>query len=135
MAVRLLPSAEVLVVAHLKASADITALVGTRVGTELYAGTSSALWVSLVTGSEQVPNHLITAIIDVRSYGGTKQQADLLARTAHAVMVDMQGSYSQGVVSGVDTLTIPSWNPDDGFDPVRPRYLASYSVHLHTNPS
>lgn len=135
MAVRLLPSPEVLTVAHLKASVDVAALVGTRVGTELYAGTGSAVWLSLVTGSEQVRNHLITAVLDVRSYGGTKVQADELARTVHAVMHDMQGSHAQGVVSGVDTLTLPAWNPDDGFEPPRPRYVGTYAVHLHTNPS
>lgn len=120
---------------YLRASADLAALVGTRIGTELYAGAGSAVWLSLVTGSEQVPNHLITAIVDIRSYGGTKVEADVLARTVHAVMLDMRGSYGQGVVSGVDTLTIPAWNPDDGFEPVRPRYLGTYAVHLHANPS
>lgn len=131
MAVRLLPSAEVLLVAYLKASPDVTALVGTRIGTQLYAGTDPAIWLSLVTGSERVRNHLVAPVLDVRSYGGTKGQADVLARTVHAVLHDMPGSHAQGVVTDVATLTLPSWLPDDGFDPPRPRYVGTYALTVH----
>lgn len=131
MPVRLLPSTEALVVAYLRASTDVTALIGTRIGTELYAGTGGAVWLSHVTGSEQVRNHLITSIVDIRSYGGSKGDADLLARTVHAVMHDLPGVRPAGVVTGVEALTIPSWSPDDGFDPPRPRYLATYAVTVH----
>lgn len=135
MAVRLLPSVEVLVVAHLKASLDVSALVQARVGTELYAGTGPAVWVSLVTGSERVTNHLIAPLVDVRSYGGSKAQADQLARTVHAVMHEMPGVHATGVVTGVDTVTLPAWNPDEGFEPPRPRYIGSYVVTCHPLPS
>lgn len=135
MPVRLLPSTEALVASYLRASSDVTALIGTRIGTELYAGTAGAVWLSLVTGSEQVRNHLITSVVDVRSYGGSKADADLLARTVHAVMHDMPGTRPTGVVTGVDTLTIPAWSPDDGFEPARPRYLATYAVTVHPLPS
>lgn len=135
MAVRMLPSTEALVASYLRSSADVTALIGTRIGTELYAGTGAAVWLSLVTGSEQFRNHLISAVIDVRSYGGSKADADLLARTVHAVIHDMPGAHATGVVTGVETLTIPAWLPDEGFEPARPRYLASYSVTAHPLPS
>lgn len=135
MAVRLLPSAEVLTVAHLKASADVAAIAGARIGTELYAGADPAIWVSLVTGDERFRNHLVAPVLDVRSYGGSKGQADLLARTVHAVMHDMPGSHAQGVVTGVAALTLPAWNPDEGFDPPRPRYLGTYQLTLHPLPS
>lgn len=135
MAVRLLPSAEVLVVAHLKASADVTALVGARVGTELYAGDGPAVWVSLVTGSERVRRHLAAQILDVRSYGGTKAQADVLSRTVHDVLHQMPGTHAQGVVSDVRCLTLPSWSPDEGFAPPRPRYVGSYECVTHPSPS
>lgn len=135
MAVRLLPSTEVLVVAHLKASVDVTALVGARVGTELYAGIDPAVWVSLVTGSERVRGHLVAQIVDVRSYGGTKTQADVLARTVHGVFHQMPGTHPQGVVSAVECLTLPSWLPDEGFTPPRPRYVSSYLVVAHPSPS
>lgn len=131
MPVRLLPSAEVLAVAYLKASADVSALVGARIGTELYAGTDPAVWLSLVTGEERFRNHLVAPVLDIRSYGGTKAQADLLARTVHAVMHDMPGSHAQGVVTDVACLTLPAWNPDDGFEPPRPRYLGSYQLTIH----
>lgn len=132
MAVRLLPSIEVLAVAHLRASTDVAAIAGSRIGTELYAGSDPAVWLTLVTGEERVDNHLIAPMIDVRSYGGTKAQADLLARTVHAVMHDMPGVHAQGVVTGVGTASLPAWNPDEGFEPPRPRYLGSYIVTLHT---
>jgi len=131
----LVPDIEILAVAHLKASADIAALVGDRVGTELYAGTTSAIWLSLVTGDERVRNHLIGPMLDVRSYGGTKGQASTLARTVHAVMHDMPGVHTQGVVTSVRCLTLPAWNPDDGFDPPRPRYLGTYELVAHPSPA
>lgn len=131
MPVRLLPSPEVLAAAYLKASADVSALVGARIGTELYAGTDPAVWLSLVTGEERFRNHLIAATLDVRSYGGSKAAADLLARTVHAVLHDMPGSHAQGVVTDVATLALPAWSPDDGFEPPRPRYLGTYSLTLH----
>ena len=135
MPVRLLPSTEVLVVAHLKAHADVAALVGARIGTELYSGAASAIWVSLVTGGEQVRNHLVSAVVDVRSYGGSKDDADVLARTVHAAMHEAPGAHATGVVTGVETLTLPSWLPDDGFEPPRPRYVATYQLSLHPTPS
>ena len=135
MAVRLLPSIEILAVAHLKASADVTAIAGTRVGTELYAGSAAAVWLSFVTGSERVDNHLIAPMIDVRSYGGTKLEALNLSRTVHAVMHDMEGVHAQGVVTDVTCVTLPAWNPDDGFKPPRPRYLGTYVVTCHPSPS
>lgn len=133
--VRLLPDAEILVVAALKASADVAALVGTRVGTELYAGTDPAVWVSLVTGEERFRNHLVAPVLDVRSYATSKGTASTLARTVHAVLVTtLAGSHAQGVVTAVETLTLPFWSPDDGFATPRPRYMATYEFTLHPNP-
>lgn len=131
MAVRLLPSAEVLTVAYLRSSADVTAIAGTRVGTELYAGTDPAIWLSLVTGDERVRNHLVAPVLDVRSYGGNKADADLLARTVHAVMHDMPGVHATGIVTDVSAVTLPFWLPDEGFEPPRPRYLGTYAVTCH----
>lgn len=135
MAVRLVPSAEVLAVAHLKASSDVTAIAGSRIGTELYAGTDPAIRLSLVTGDERVRNHLVAPVLDVRSYGGSKADADLLARTVHATLHDMPGVHATGVVTGVDALTMPIWLPDEGFEPPRPRYVGTYSVTMHPLPA
>ena len=135
MPVRLLPSVETLTVAYLKASVDIAAIVGTRIGTELYAGTTPAIWLSHVTGDERFRNHLVSQMVDIRSYGGTKADADLLARTVHAVMHDMPGSHAAGIVTAVETTAMPAWSPDDGFNPPRPRYLGTYAVTLHPLPS
>lgn len=121
-------------VAYLKSVADVTALATGGIGTELYAGTNPGVWLSLVTGGESVRNHLITPVIDVRSYGGTKAQADLLARTVHAALLDAPGTHASGVVTDVETLTLPAWSPDDGFETPRPRYLASYRLTVHPLP-
>jgi hypothetical protein len=135
MAVRLLPDVEILAVAHLKAAAEIVALVGDRVGGELYAGDSPAVWLSYVTGDERFRNHLAAPMLDVRSYGGTKAQASTLARTVHAVMHDLPGAHAQGVVTAVQAVTLPFWSPDEGFNPHRARYVGSYVITLHPNPS
>lgn len=135
MPVRVLPSIETLVVAYLKASPDVAALVGTRIGTQLYAGADPAIWLSLVTGDERFRNHLVAPVLDVRSYGGSKGDADLLARTVHAVMHDMPGVHASGVVTGVVALTLPFWMPDEGFEPPRPRYIGTYQAVLHPLPS
>jgi hypothetical protein len=131
MAVTLLPSAEVLVVAHLRASTDVAAIAGVRIGTELYAGTDPAVWLTLVTGEERVVNHLAAPVLDVRSYGGKKAAADQLARTVHAVMHQLPGIHPQGVVTDVTTVTLPAWLPDEGFTPPRARYVGTYQLTLH----
>lgn len=135
MAVRLLPSIEVLAVAHLRASADVAAIAGTRIGTELYSGTDPAVWLSLVTGEERVDNHLIAPVIDVRSYGGNKLDALNLSRTVHAVMHDMPGVHAEGVVTDVGTVTLPFWLPDEGFAPPRARYVGTYACTIHPLPA
>lgn len=134
MPLRILPSVEVVAVAHLKASADVQAIAGDRVGTELYAGTTPAVWLTLVTGEERVRNHLVAPVLDVRSYGGNKATADLLARTVHAVMHDMPGIHPTGIVTHVGLMSGPMWLPDEGFEPPRPRYVGSYVVVLHPLP-
>lgn len=127
----LLPSTEVLLVEYLRSDPDITSIANTRIGTELYAGKEPSIWLSYVTGEERVRNHLIAPVVDIRSYGGTKAEAELLSRIAHRSMHALPGTHAKGVVNGVNTLTLPFWLPDDGFDPVRPRYIGSYQITLH----
>lgn len=135
MTVRLLPSVEILAVAHLKASPDVAALIGERIGTELYAGDSAAVWLSLVTGEERFRNHLAAQVVDVRSYGGSKIQAELLSRTVHAVLHAMPGTHQMGVVTAVQCSAMPAWSPDDSFTPPRARYIGTYAITLHPNLS
>ena len=138
MAVTLLPSAEALTVSYLRSSADVTALVtsggGVRIGTTLYDGSDPAIWLSLVTGEERFRNHLAAPVLDIRSYGGTKGQADTLARTVHAVMHAMPGTHATGLVNAVRCLVLPFWLPDDEFSPARPRYVGTYELTLHPLP-
>lgn len=130
--IRLLPDVEALTVNRLRASADVTALVGQRVGTTLYDGLTPALKVTLVSGDERVRDHLDAPRVQVDAYGGTKADANDLARTARAALVAVSGAFAEGVVTAVRTLVTPWWNPDSGFEPPRPRY--SFDVELTVHP-
>lgn len=127
----LLPSVERITVAWLRASAAVGALIGDRIGTELYAGAGAAVWLSVVTGEERVRRHLFAQQIDVRSYGGSKADAETLAATVHDELHQMIGAQALGTVTDVRCLTTPSWNPDEVFAPPRARYIATYEIVLH----
>jgi hypothetical protein len=131
MPLRLLPSIEKLVFDHLSSSSDVTTLATGGVGTVLYAGTGPTVWLSEVAGSERVRRHLAAMTVDVRCYGGTKAQADVLARTVHAVMHDMPGVFADGVVTDCRCIALPAWLPDEDFDPPRARYIATFEVVAH----
>lgn len=133
MAVRLLPDVEALLVAYLKAASAVTAIVGTRVSTELDDG-FPRVNLTLVTGREIVATHLDEQQVQVDAYANDKATANLLARTVRAVLLAAAGVHSRGVVTGVRTITPPRWTPDDSVTPPRPRYLFEVGVTLHPNP-
>lgn len=138
MPVRTLPDVEAVVTAHLRASAEVQDLTGggaPRVGTELYAGDTAALKVTLISGEERLARHLDAARIQLDAYGGTKAQARTLIATARAVLVEMPSTHAGGVVTDIRTLVTPWWNPDTGFEPARPRYTADLEIVLHPTTS
>lgn len=135
MPVRLLPDVEALVVECERAHTSITALVGTRVATELPAGVGQALTVLLVTGEELIRDHLDEQIVQLSAWGGTKAEANLLVRTARAVLLAAPDStHARGVVTHVRTVAPPRWLPDDTISPTRPRYIADMGVTVHPHP-
>ena len=136
MVLRLLPSPEQVAVAHLKGHASITALVGTRVATQLPAeATFPFLTVSLVTGEEKVADHLDEAILQLDAWGADKAGADLLIRTARAVMrAAPDVAHTRAVVNDVRTVSVPRWSPDTAVNPPRPRYTADVGITLHPHP-
>lgn len=136
-----MPSAEALVVEYLKADASIAALVGTRVSTELPSTpTFPLLTVTLFGGIEKLPRHLHDSYVQLLAWGrssdqGGKADADLLIRTAQAVMLEADTvAHSRGVVTYVRTVQDPRWFPDDAVTPSRPRYLCEVSVTVHPHP-
>ncbi|MGE3835246.1 MAG: hypothetical protein AB7H43_10715 [Acidimicrobiia bacterium] len=131
MTVRLLVSPEKLTVAWLRASTDVGALCGDRIGTELYGGSTAVVWLTQVTGEERVRRHLTAHQLDVRSYAPSKGDAETLALTVHDVLHQMPGVHALGIVNDVRCLTLPTWLPDTTFEPVRARYIGSYEIAAH----
>lgn len=135
MPVRLLPDVEALVREYLAGHASVSALVGSRVSTELPSGTGQALTILLVTGEEIVRDHLDEQIVQLSAWGGTKAEANLLVRTAWAVLLAAPDSdHARGVVTHVRTVAPPRWLPDDSLTPVRPRYVTDMGVFAHPHP-
>lgn len=130
MALRLQVDAELLAVNYLRGRAEISAIVGTRVSTEL---PSSPTWPYLtVTRLGGTADHLgwvDAARLQVDAWGTSKANASLLARTALAALREMPGSHALGVVSNVTQDLGLAWAPDDVSD--RPRYLFGVVVYTH----
>lgn len=133
MVLRLLPDVEALTVSYLAGHASIAALVGSRVSTELPAApTFPCLTVGLVTGDEIVRTHFDSSLVQVTAWGESKTSANLLIRTARAVMLDApDADHARGVVTAVRTLVGPRWFPDGTVTPPQPRYLCDLAVYCH----
>lgn len=132
MTLRLMPDVEALVGDYYRGHASITALVGTRVSTTVPAQGTDGLQLTLVTGNEIVRTHLDEQIIDVAAWDTTKEQANLLIRTARAVLLEAsRADHVRGVVTHVRTVITPRWLPDDSVNPPRPRYVGTFGVFVH----
>lgn len=140
MVLRLLPNVERLCVDWLRTHASISALVGTRVHTELPplaegAPLRDTLTVSLVAGTEVVREHFDASLVQLLAWGETKASANLLVRTARAAMLEMPtADHDLGVVTQVRTSVGPRWFPDDSVSPPHPRYHADFGVWVHPHP-
>ena len=135
MPIRLMPDDEPLVVDYLDSHASVTALVGTRVGTELPPNpVFPYLTVQSVAGVEKDPGHLDEAYVDLSAWG-TKAAAKLLIRTARAALLDAPlASHSRGIVSHARTILPPRWLPDESVTPTRPRYVCTVALTIHPHP-
>lgn len=127
------PDAERLVADHLRAASAVTAIVGSRVSTELPPQpTFPAVTLTRTGGVPSVPGYLDGPRLELAAWGTTKAQAQTLARAVEAAMLALVGTHTLGVV----TLVIESgeglrWDPDDTFDPDQPRYHMIFDVYLH----
>lgn len=127
---------EKIVMAYLRATPAVSAIVGTRVRPEVDT-TYPCLRVQQITESEDEDSRgwLTHPLIQFDAYAQTQGQARLLIDTVRMALRGMTGAYTGGVVSGVTHSRGPDWQPDedrrttDGFD--MPRYSADFRIHLH----
>lgn len=126
----LLPDAEALLGAFLRAQSAVSALVGTRVGTLIpnpptwplvrltrVGGTQAQRW-------EDRPRLSVECWADLNDQAG----ASLLARTVIAVLSDIRGRYvaQAGYVVSWDVVLGPLWSPDPISN--RPRFLVDVAL-------
>jgi hypothetical protein len=134
MPLRLLPDAELLVVNRLRAAADITAIVGTRVYTEIPATpTFPLLRINRVGGIPEIRQHLDVARIQIDAWATSKFQARRLAATAQAALHSLVGAHAEGVVTAVEDDLGLTWSPDDATGTAR--YVFGCALWLHPTPS
>jgi hypothetical protein len=118
----------------LRARPDMTALVGTRVYTEIpNRAVFPLLRLTLIGGMSVTsqPLYLDESFIQLDAYGGPKVQARQIMDTARqAIDVELVGTHALGVVTGV-TFGNLRYLPDDGYDPPQPRYVGSVFVYAH----
>lgn len=108
--------------------ASLAPLHGGRVSTELQS-TSTCLQVTSLGGTQPWPWEA-TVEFQLSAWGGTKGQANLLARTAAAAAYDLVGqAVTGGRVTGVAVRLAPLWSPDE--DTNRPRYRTDVALTIH----
>lgn len=136
---QVLPDAEALVSAFLRASPDIAALGG-HVGLQLPpAPPWPCLIFHRVGGVARWPLHLDPARLQFESWSDDRDQARHGAAVMQAVLQNLPGvrtytSLGQPAVATVTAVVEDGgllWAPDRLVTPVRPRYLFTASVHCH----
>lgn len=132
MPLRLLVDAELLTVNWLRGHADVTALVATRVYTEVPAQpVYPLLRVIRIGGVPMIAQHLDIARVQIDAWAATKKAARDLAATAQAAMHELPGARPLGVVTAVEDDLGFTWSPDDATD--QPRYVFGVSIYIHPN--
>lgn len=130
--IRVLPNAEALLVAFLRADPDVSAIAGQR-GYTAALPPDPDLPCFRVTRWGGVPAVgyplvLDTASMQVDAWASTNTAAQALLATIRAVMAErMPGKHPTGVVTRVDFGPM-SDAPDTTFDPPRPRYVADVTI-------
>ena len=120
-----LPDMEQALVAAFTAHPALAPLHGGRVGTELRTS-EPCLQVTSLGGAQPWPWEA-TPEFQLSAWGGTKQQASELARTAVAATLDLLGpAVTGGRVTGAAVRLAPLWAPDEQTG--RPRYRADIAI-------
>lgn len=133
MAVRVLPDAERIVAAYLRAHLDVAAAAGTHVGTALPDGEAPVWpWITVVRvgGVPSLAGYLDAPRVEITVWASTKGGAQGLARIIEAAMDEIPGAHPLGVVTEVDQTGVGlRWNPDEVTD--TPRYQMIYDLYVH----
>jgi len=133
---RLLPDAEALLSAHLRADTDVQALVGQRVYTMLPSAKEWPLVrLQRVGGpSDGTPTGYALlrdqALLQVECYGGPKAVAWQVANTVRASIAQTIAGPHTGGWCERATLGNTRYLPDESFDPARPRVLFDVTLFL-----
>lgn len=134
MTLRLLVDAELLAVNYLRATAEVAAIAGSRIYTEIPpTPTYPLVRVTRIGGVPTIRQHLDVARLQIDVWGQTKFQARTLAATVQAAMWAAVGSHAEGVVANVEDDLGLSWSPDPDTD--QPRYVFGVAVTIHPNPT
>lgn len=119
-----LPDTEAALVTFLNAHADLTPLHD-WVGTAVQA-TTPGIQVTSLGGVQPWPWEAVHEF-QLSAWGGTKAQANALARTTVAAVYDLVGTaITGGRVVGVNVRLAPLWAPAE--DTARPRYRADIAL-------
>lgn len=123
---------ERLVSSYLRAHAAVAGAVGDRVYTAWPAQTSGEplVLVQRIGGTPPLSHPLVVdeAQLQVDVYGGTKAAAWIVLAAVLAAFDELEGVVvPEGYVSAVRQGAI-RWQPDETFDPWRPRYVADVTL-------
>lgn len=132
MAVRILPNVEGILIAFLKDDPDVSPLLAGRVYSTIPTAKVYPLArVARFAGAPvfQVPAELDAAQVQLDVWADSKQAAWQAIATMRAAMAErLPGVHALGKVAGVDLGQL-SYDPDETFDPAKPRYIADVTVY------
>lgn len=124
----LLPDMEQELVDFLTSHASLAPLHGGRVGTELRSDLT-CLQVTSLGGFQPWPWEAAVEF-SISSWGGTKGQANTLARTVAAAVFELVGApVDGGRVNGVAVRLASLWSPDE--ETGRPRYKTDVALTVY----
>jgi hypothetical protein len=144
MATIVLPDVEKMLIEQLRTHPDVQPLTGgqPRVSTEIPdTPVFPRVVLFQVGGTQRWRGWLHSARIQVESWAGrrdetppgSRHKAHELARVLEGVILSLRGLMptvgSLGVVTQVNALLDPSWQPDE--PSTRPRFIAEYEVVFH----
>lgn len=118
-----LPDLDAALIGFLRLHPSLSPLHGGRVGTHL-EGSATAIRVANLGGPDTWPWQ-VNSEFQLEHWGGTQQQANLLARTSCAAIYDMRGPIAGGWVTVAMPSLQPLWQPDQNG---RPRYITQVQL-------
>jgi hypothetical protein len=137
MTVTILPNVESLVSVFLAADPDMAAITGNRWYTDIPTAKTYPLGrVTLAADTKvtQRPLWLVTAVLQIETWGGSQWDATIAALTAQAVLAErLEGIHERGIVTGVRFGPMRNV-PDTEFTPAKPRRIFTAQVTAHPTP-